>query len=159
VIKERPFPFNLPRDSGDSIIDFQASRIPLFSFEALIAAVQYIEPGYEWPEVDILTTRNSLRRLLSWVTGKVDRDFRIDFQLLGKNTVVFSFRRGNDKKTFYGPNGYGHNFEVAFTESSTGHKVLKHHRIIEYVLFDYTLICSLLTSFPASRWTENSYPI
>jgi len=110
-----------------------ASLLPSAPFAPLFAAVKHLEPDYEWPKLDILTDRNGLRKLLRWVTGKADKDFRIDLELVGEKTVVLNrWEEKSGQKPTYSF-GYGHNFEVAYTTSPTKKRALGHHRIIEYV--------------------------
>ena len=50
-----------------------------------------MNPEYDPRDVDLVTDRNNLRKLLSAVTGSGDRDekFRINVQLIGK-TMLFT---------------------------------------------------------------------
>ena len=91
-----------------------------------------LEPKYKWSELDILTDRNNIRKLLRWITHTAEKDFRIDLQLVGK-TVIFSRWEDKAVRASHEHFGYGHSFEAAYTEAPAGPKILGHHRIIEYV--------------------------
>ena len=91
----------------------------------------------EWSELDFVTDRNNLRKLLRWLKGVPDgeelKDFRIDMQLAGKKTVLLNRWEKRTRETMPG-NTFGFGFEKAATNAvngcagSTGH-----HRIIKYV--------------------------
>lgn len=97
------------------------------------------EPPFNWSSVDLVTDRNGLRKLLRWINGPTEewemriKDFRIDMQLAGEKTMLFSRW---EKRTEEEMSGYtfGFNFEKKTTvpakdcEGSAGH-----HRIIQYV--------------------------
>lgn len=137
----------LERDSGREIIDINGSRLSTAPFAALISAVKHLEPTYELGELDILTDRNSLRKLLRWVTGTADKDFRIDLQLAGEKTVIFSRWEEKAVVDWFQHHGYGHNFEAAYAKWPGGPKLIGHHRIVEYVS---PILCSawiLLSKF------------
>jgi hypothetical protein len=133
VVKEKRVPFTLSKDSGIEYIDLNAFCLPSAPFAPLIAAVHHLEPDYKWSEVDILTDRNGLRKLLRWLTDRFVKDFRIDLQLAGDKSLIFN--RWSEKASVSPSErlGYGRNFEAACTEIPAGHRALGHHRIIEYV--------------------------
>lgn len=98
-----------------------------------------------WSTVDIVTDRNNLRKLLSWVEGSND-DFRIDVQLGGTRTLLL--QRWEPKTTEDGRQGYGATFERTVTRPAPGCErgtLSGHHRVIKYVstqpesLFDLRL--------------------
>lgn len=101
------------------------------------------QPPVDWPLVDILTDRNSLNKLLRWISGSATEpgvDFRIDLCLAGKQTVVLN--RWNDgyiEHLF--PHTYGYGFNQRTTTSPVGcRESIKHHRIMKYVIHVYLLI-------------------
>ena len=69
-----------------------------------------------------------------WATGTTDRAFRIDVELVGTNTIVFS--RCEEETTDTIPpgqfRGFGHTFEHAVT-SGVDRYATGHHRVITYV--------------------------
>ena len=93
----------------------------------------------DWPTVDVVTGRNSLRKLLRWLSPSSQRkvrDFRIDVQLVGIKTLVLGRWEGSEYEP---PTGrvYGYGFEGATTRAAPGcppsgqHR--GHHRVIAYV--------------------------
>ncbi|KAJ6151642.1 hypothetical protein N7470_007239 [Penicillium chermesinum] len=89
-------------------------------------------------KVDLISDRNNIRKLLSFINPKFSRSglepFTIEVEVIG-NTAVFC-RAETKTYEFIGPNefrGYGHEFEKAFTKpqvpGSTGH-----HRVVSYNL-------------------------
>ncbi|CAL1713706.1 unnamed protein product [Somion occarium] len=102
-----------------------------------------LEPGnstIDWSSVDIVTDRNSLRKLLRWIdfveTGAYWKrppwDFRIDTQLVGQKTIILQRWQESAFQTVdWG--SYGETYETAATRSAEGFKgSLGHHRIIKY---------------------------
>ena len=114
-------------------VDQNSYRVPACSYYPLFAAVDTVGTAISWPSVDVVTDRNALRKLMRWIDGNVTREFRIDIELAGDNTL-FLFRW--EKRHREVPNGksYGFGFEEETTnevpgcQGSTGH-----HRVIKYV--------------------------
>lgn len=95
-----------------------------------------MDPGYNFTSVDLVTNRNSLRKLLDFAEGRVRDSFRIDLSIIGGTLFLSRHERKlREKLNAYNSAGFGHNFEKAFSapqeglEGSTGH-----HRVIKYVL-------------------------
>ncbi|KAL4249385.1 hypothetical protein ABKN59_006916 [Abortiporus biennis] len=124
IWKNKKLPYKVYPNTGIRYIDQNGFRVPSFPFLPTFKAIDVLEESrgtekIHWPDVDFVTDRNGLRKLLRWING-VDRDgeplkdFRIDTQLAGSK-------------------GYGINFErvsttpVAGCAGATGH-----YRIIKY---------------------------
>lgn len=89
--------------------------------------------------IDLVTDRNSLRKLYRWATGVADRDFRIDVELVG-NTCLFTRREEADIEFIDTFRGYGQEYKDVATMLSKGSEnATGHHRIIALVR------CTLLT--------------
>lgn len=103
--------------------------------EPLFLAVRHLKPGYRFQDLDLITDRNSLRKLLRFVTSTADlKDFRIN-AIRKDKTIVFV---RNEKRTVQKSSGFGNNHGLAFEKVSTGsekglEKSTGHHRIISYV--------------------------
>jgi hypothetical protein len=124
----------LPKDSGSYFIDQNASRAPTYPFEPMFAALDLMKPDFNFGGVDLVTNRNSLRKLLHFASGRAQHSFRIDIKLV--QSTLFLTRREKKTRDVIRKAmdvGYGHNFEHAFTkpldglEDSSGH-----HRIVRY---------------------------
>ena len=90
------------------------------------------EPAFNWSDVDIVTDRNNLRKLMRWATGSAE-DFRIDLQLAGNKTVLMN-RFSQRYKSMFTGRTYGFSFEKSSTVPALGCKNTSgHHRIITYV--------------------------
>lgn len=127
----------LPKDSGFQYIAQNAARHPDSPMEPLFRAIYQGDPSFDVGRIDIVTDRNNMRKLLSFVDPGSTRHgleaFTIHAELAGKKTVILS-RVEAQTHEFIGPEkfvGYGHEFEKAYTTyeipNSTGH-----HRIIRY---------------------------
>lgn len=132
IVQDVRLPLTLKKDTGVEFINMNSALLPSAPFAPLFEAVNHLEPDYRWPELDILTDRNGFRKLLRWMTGKADRDFRIDMELVGDKTVILNRWEEHNKETRYDSSGYGRNFEVAYSTSPGKKRALGHHRIIEY---------------------------
>ena len=96
--------------------------------------------GVEWPNIDVVTDRNNLRRLLSWLRPDAgewpSKEFRIDVQLGGKKTLLLHrFEECTREMASKPPRcGCGINFERESTIPAAGcERGAGHHRVIRYV--------------------------
>src|SRR5208282_366650 len=76
---------------GTIIVDQNAYRRPSCPLEPLFRAVYHTLPNFDPTDVDLVTDRNNLRKLLSAVSSNGDckEEFRIDVQFLG-STMIFN---------------------------------------------------------------------
>jgi hypothetical protein len=103
------------------------------SFLPLFAAVDAIGTVVDWPSVDIVTDRNALRKLIRWISGNASKEFRVDLELLGENTILFNRweKRYREMPTH---TAYGFHFEEETTNAAPGcASSTGHHRIVKYV--------------------------
>ncbi|EPE34001.1 hypothetical protein GLAREA_07014 [Glarea lozoyensis ATCC 20868] len=139
-----PVPRPLKKDSGLVYIAQNAARHPSCPLEPLFRALYHTHPSFDIRDIDIVSDRNNIRRLLSFIDPSTSRNgaegFSIDVEVTA-NTAIFN---RNETKTseVIGPNefrGYGHEFEKAYTTTqipgSTGH-----HRIISYSFSDLKMM-------------------
>ncbi|KIK69991.1 hypothetical protein GYMLUDRAFT_150751 [Collybiopsis luxurians FD-317 M1] len=131
-------PYNVPADQGvRSNIDQNSFWCPSSNLAPLIVAVntQQVESGkqpFNWSSVDLVTDRNGLRKLLRWINGTAEKDFRIDTQLAGNSTVLFSRWEKRTQEVMTGFT-FGFNFEDKTTKPVTGcEESTGHHRIVDY---------------------------
>ncbi|KAF7300427.1 hypothetical protein HMN09_00926400 [Mycena chlorophos] len=148
-------PFVVEPDTGVSFVDQNSYRSPNGqSLIPLLAAVERTHElntrhssssveSFDWAgaEIDLITDRNSLRKLLRWIDGRSTvpggdgkvKDFRIDTQLApGGRTVLFTRweKRNEEQMTGW---TYGFNFEKKTTSPPRGvPESTGHHRIISY---------------------------
>ncbi|EED80567.1 predicted protein [Postia placenta Mad-698-R] len=96
IWRDRPLPYRVPPDAGFVFVDPNAHRMPSSPLYPLFHSVDIVaeESGESvmWPTVDFVTDRNGLRKLLRWINDADGsaKPFRIDMQLAGKRTVLFS---------------------------------------------------------------------
>lgn len=97
-----------------------------------------MHPDFSFASIDLVSDRNSLRKLLRWVRGRemdpTVKDFRFDVELIG-TTMLFT--RHETKTVEFANRGYGLGFEKAVTTQSRvgGLKCAStgHNRIVRYV--------------------------
>ncbi|KAI1964957.1 hypothetical protein LOZ58_001649 [Ophidiomyces ophidiicola] len=124
------------KDSGLIYIAQNAVRHPESPLEPLFRSLYIENPSYNINLVDLITDRNNVRKILSFINPNISKNGREPFTIdveVRNNTAIFC-RAETETHTFIGPNdfrGYGHEFEKAFTTTqipnSTGH-----HRVISY---------------------------
>ncbi|KAL8284162.1 hypothetical protein RQP46_004911 [Phenoliferia psychrophenolica] len=124
--------YNWLQASSPTIVN--AYRVPTSPLSPLFVAVKQMQPDFEFKNLDIVTDRNNLRKLLRWAAGVADKDVRIDVEQVGQTLL---FTRWESRSTDSAGSGYGHNFEVGMTkvaESCKGHggRVTGHHRIVSF---------------------------
>ena len=136
-----------------------STLLPLFR-AADVVAEDAADTSVDWPAVDVVTDRNNLRKLLRWIQhpwsdapragGRegssnagtlpgVDplKDFRIDVQLGGRNTLLLHRWEKRTRELAEPPrSGCGINFERQSTTPAKGcERSTGHHRIVQYVSF------------------------
>ena len=89
---------------------------------------------FDWAGVDIVTDRNSLRKILAWAEGD-DVTFRIDIQLAGERTMLLHRWEAHQTEAAEGT-GWANNFELETTAAGPGCELgtlVGHHRIVSYL--------------------------
>ena len=127
-----------------SYVDQNAARLPNSPVEPLFRALFITRPEFDISNVDLVTDRNNLRKLLSFVNPRLGgksfrrREFSIVAEAVdGCRTVIFrrvepaSFFEPTPGSSVGGIQGYGHAFEKAYTTDRVKGSTA-HHRIISY---------------------------
>ncbi|PCH40483.1 hypothetical protein WOLCODRAFT_98991 [Wolfiporia cocos MD-104 SS10] len=138
--RDRSLPYVVPPDSGIRFVDQNGYRMPSSTLHPLLRAVDITAEDagdeFDWSTVDFVTDRNGLRKILRWINDHDGsaKEFRIETQLAGKRTVLFSRW---EKRTREAPNStfttYGFSFERESTTKAPGcEKGTGHHRIVKY---------------------------
>ncbi|KFZ25509.1 hypothetical protein V502_00013 [Pseudogymnoascus sp. VKM F-4520 (FW-2644)] len=129
-------PRQLKKDSGLIYIAQNAARHPDSPLEPLFRALCITNPSFDIRSIDVVTDRNNIRKLLSFINPSMTRNgletFTINIEVT-KNTAIFC-RDETATQEFIGPDefkGYGREFEKAYTTRQIGAST-GHHRIITY---------------------------
>lgn len=148
-------PSSVPADSGLYYVDGNGAhmgrRSPLLP---IFAAVDVLHENFPYRDLDLVTDRNSLRKLLRCIDQQHNRAFRIDVDL-AKNTCLFTRCEEALTETVDDFRGYGHEYEKAATRSQRGaEKEVSHHRIVTYVSrYHYAEITTWLNKMSGFWWT------
>ncbi|KAF2760115.1 geranylgeranyl pyrophosphate synthetase [Pseudovirgaria hyperparasitica] len=132
------------KDSGLIYISQNAARHPDSPLEPLFRALYLTQPSFDITTVDLVSDRNNLRKLLSFVDPNTPARRRESFTIrveCVKDTIVFC-REDTAATTYIGKNefmGYGHSFEEACTENQVEHGT-GHHRIVSYTFHGLKLL-------------------
>ncbi|KAJ7046383.1 hypothetical protein C8F04DRAFT_1064120 [Mycena alexandri] len=138
-------PYQVPADTGIFFVDQNGFRMASAVLLPLIMAVDKTHAAsdnpaaFDWggENIDFVTDRNGLRKLMRWIDGAgadpPAKEFRIDTQLAGK-TVLLNRREKRTRENFSGFT-FGFNFEKASTDPAAGcEESSGHHRIVKYDL-------------------------
>ncbi|KAK1451067.1 hypothetical protein CCUS01_11244 [Colletotrichum cuscutae] len=117
-------------DSGTRYVDQNAARCPKYPLEPLFRAVRAQNPDFELSDVDIITDRNNMRKLLRFVEASASDSFEIKAEIAGEKTLLLTRVEEKPKEIIKGFRGFGHNFEKEYTKGLVGST--GHHRIISY---------------------------
>ncbi|KAJ2900035.1 hypothetical protein MKZ38_002688 [Zalerion maritima] len=133
-------PCKVKKDSGLIYIAQNAARHPDSPLEPLFRALYIADPSFDIRAVDVLTDRNNIRKLLSFVdgatSGKPLEAFTIEIEM-AKNTAIFCCSE-TKMHEYIGPGefrGFGHEFEKAFG----GLKFIVRHETDGYTVEDAAL--------------------
>ena len=137
-------PRRLNKDSGLVYIAQNAARHPDSPLEPLFRALYITDPSFEIRSTDVVSDRNNIRKLLSFINPGSSKNGREAFTInieVANNTTIFC-RAETATQEFIQRHefrGFGHEFEKAYTTSqisdSTGH-----HRIISYHFGDLKFV-------------------
>ena len=75
-------------DDGRIFIDQNSFRMPENSFTPLMLAVEIEKPSFDFAAVDVVSDRNSLRKLLGFVSETREEPFRMDIEMVGKTLCI-----------------------------------------------------------------------
>ncbi len=133
--QNRSLPVFLTPDTGFSYIDQHAFHTPRYPFEPSFRALSVMNPDMRLDDVDIITNRNSLRKLLDFAGETRQQPFCIGLQMV-KNTLFMNRKvKYARQKLEASDEGYGHSFEEAFTKAESGlDESSSHHRLVRYRL-------------------------
>ncbi|GJE88252.1 hypothetical protein PsYK624_043350 [Phanerochaete sordida] len=150
VWRSLPMPFRVRPDSGLVYIDQNGARapscplLPLFRAADTMKERRGVDTVDDWSAVDVVTDRNNLRKLLSWLgSGARREDFRIDVQLAGARTLLFQRWEPRASEIVGEGRGFGHSYEEHCTTTPPGLERWKstgHHRVISYDLAGMKLV-------------------
>lgn len=149
----------VPADSGVHHVDcntsFMGDRSPLIP---IFAAIDSLHIDFKYRDLDLITDRNSLRKLLRCIDRQHEKTFRIDVDLLGK-TCLLTRREEALTDTINEFRGYGHEYVLAATKPRGGsEEEISHHRIITYDFGDLkVLLRSAVDAYAEPTSDDNSF--
>lgn len=137
-------PRRLQKDSGLIYVAQNAARHPESPLEPLFRALFTTHPSFDIRSIDVVTDRNNIRKLLSFIDPSSNKygleAFTMNIEM-ARNTAIFC-RHEAQTTQYIGSHefrGFGHEFEKVYTISqingSTGH-----HRIISYRFSDLNFL-------------------
>lgn len=133
-------PQRLPKDSGLVYIAQNAARHPDSPLEPLFRALYLADPSFDIRPTHVVTDRNNVRKLLSFVNPQLDNNgrprqtFTINIEMARDSDTAIFGRDETATQEYIGPHdfrGFGHEFEKAYTTSSLSGST-GHHRVVSY---------------------------
>ena len=125
VWNSKELPFRILKDTGTCFVDQNTARFTKYPFEPLFRSLAVMQPNFDMKDVDVVTDRNSLRKLLHFASDTVRDPFRINVKLVGG---VLFFSRWEPETKFlisgFQNTGFGHNFEKVTTSLDSGLKIV-----------------------------------
>ncbi|KAK0648462.1 hypothetical protein B0T16DRAFT_324280 [Cercophora newfieldiana] len=126
-------PTSLPRDPKLSNASKPTFTTSMYPFEQIFQATAVMDPDFRFNKIDIVTTRNSLRKFLDFCSGRRPDSFRVNLSLV-ENTL---FIEQHNVINMAQGTGWGHSFEKAFTRYPPGFESsTTHDRFLQYPLGD-----------------------
>lgn len=114
-------------------IDQNAALCPSSPLEPLFRAVLVQAPDFSLRDVDLVTDRGNIRKLLRFVQGSTNEHFRILVEVVGDGdswTALFTRVETKTTETIRGFCGFGRSFEKAYTVQQP--EMNGYYRIIRY---------------------------
>ncbi len=108
-------PYQVAKDNGQAFIDQNAHRSPFASFNPFFKALLTMHPNFDLKPIELTIDRNSLRKLLQFVSGKTTKSWRMDVDII-EDTMFFTRWEPKQVRIITGAreSGYGYDFEKAF---------------------------------------------
>ncbi|KAK2049097.1 hypothetical protein LZ31DRAFT_489347 [Colletotrichum somersetense] len=150
VCHDISLPLTLPPDKGIFFSDQNTELLPRHPFEPMFRAAVAMNPDVSFDSIDIITNRNSLRKLLDFSAGRSGDYFRLNLHLV-RNTLIIERCEKNTREFKNGLRdaGWGRHFEEAFAKYPAGlERSLSHHRTLRYSIG--TLSCAVQFEVDAS---------
>lgn len=148
VWRERELPYRVPYDAGVRMVDQNGFRmgpsasclLPLLRAVEIVAE-ENADTSLDWANIDFVTDRNGLRKLMRWLGHSGTewdaplKELRIDLQLGGAKTVLMHRFEKRTREIAVPPKGgCGITFERESTSPAPGcERSTGHHRIVQYV--------------------------
>ncbi|WQF84409.1 hypothetical protein CDEST_09423 [Colletotrichum destructivum] len=127
-------PMTISPDKGTYFIDQNTSLMPQHPFEPMFRAAASMNQDMSFDDIDIVTNRNSLRKLLDFCSPRSQESFRLHLHLV-RNTLIIERCEELTEGFADGSCGWGRNFEkvsTAFPSNLT--ESHGHHRTLRYSL-------------------------
>ncbi|KAK1987279.1 hypothetical protein LZ30DRAFT_580290 [Colletotrichum cereale] len=129
-------PLILPADQGTYFIDQNAGMLPRHPFEPMFRAAASMNRDASFDDIDIVTNRNSLRKLFDFCDGRSRESFRLNLHLV-RNALIVERCEKHAREIIGGSrnSGWGRNFEKASAKFPPGlAESMSHHRTLRYSL-------------------------
>lgn len=92
-----------------------------------------MSPDFRFNEIDIVTTRNSLRKFLDFCAGRRQDNFRVNLSIIENTLFIEQYNVINMAQG----TGWGHSFEKVFTKYPPGlERSTTHDRFLQYPIGD-----------------------
>ncbi|KAI9849754.1 MAG: hypothetical protein M1838_006255 [Thelocarpon superellum] len=132
-------PRKLPPDAGRVFIDQNAARSPASPMAPMFLALYEQRPDLVLDEVDVVICRNSMSKLLDFVSGRV-KAWEMEVEMVG-DKAVFVRKEARATEMIDGFRGFGHTFPEEYTTWDRDVRgSSSHHRVARYELAGWTYL-------------------
>ncbi|KAK2053599.1 hypothetical protein LY76DRAFT_667131 [Colletotrichum caudatum] len=155
ICQDMSLPLTLPPDRGIFYSDPNTELLPRHPFEPMFRAAVAMNPDVSFDNIDVVTNRTSLRKLLDFCAGRSGDCFRLNLHLV-RNTLIVERCDKNTRefKTGSRDGGWGRHFEKASANYPAGlRQSLSHHRTLRYSIG--ALSCAVQFEVDASYEQDN----
>ncbi|KNC84510.1 hypothetical protein SARC_03284 [Sphaeroforma arctica JP610] len=153
VSKDLQSNLQLTREQGTNVIDENHLRHPSAPLEPLFRSVMLCSPDFDFSDVDIVSDRNNIRKLHSFLEGTRTKDFRIDVCRVGDLVLL---QRVEPKDVDYPEHaGFGFDFERVYAERDRPHSAGTHRRVVYYDLAGMGMLIGSETDAVLDRNTDD----
>ncbi|KAK0706115.1 hypothetical protein B0T26DRAFT_837000 [Lasiosphaeria miniovina] len=132
VWQDLALPVTLPKDNRSTSARVPAWQISQYPFQQVFQAAEFMSPGFRFSDVDVVVTRNSLRKLLDLCARRSQQSFRVTVSVVHGTLFVEQY---DSAFMAFQSAGWGHSFERAFTAFPPGLEAsTSHDRFLRYAI-------------------------
>lgn len=150
-----PVPQILPANTSLHVLDWNAHKSPTFSFEAVFHALDTMQPGLLFDDIDLLIDVDSLVKLFDF-TAKVDSPpFRMHAYILYNTLIIEKYEKEAAQIMLPESEEFGTSLADKVTSKPKGFEdTAGHYQIIQYQLGD--LKCAVRVKVDAQLHSEEA---
>ena len=133
-----PLPIAIPNDRKNPSGPKPIWTVPKNQFQQVFQATALMRPDFRFNDADVVTTRNSLRKLLKFCGGLAQDPFKVHVSLVENTLFIEQYHITPMRPQ---ETGWGHSFETAFAKFPPGlEDSTSHDRFLRYPIGDLNCV-------------------